>query len=303
MALHSVLTDTDNPYRVIQWLRRSRTAQLLARIEGGRRDCDVKRSTSLLRSVIAAGSGWCMALIAYDEADAAAFQATRHLHDGALGAWREAITRYLDPQPGMRLLDLGCGTGSWSQAFQTWWPATDVLAVEPSPAMRGRAVCAPVLAGDAADIPAGDASIDAVWLSTVVHHIPDLPAAAREIRRVAKPGAPVFIRSAFPGRHEGINLCRFWPETITALNDSYPSVATIEAAFATSGFTTAGLEPVAQVSAPSLPEAATGLRREAHTLLQLISDDAYAKGLERLHAAARTATGPLIDVLDLLVLR
>ena len=80
-------------------------------------------------------------------------------------------------------------------------------------------------------------------------------------------------------------------------------MATIEAAFATSGFTTAGLEPVVQVSAPSLPEAATGLRREAHTLLQLISDDAYAKGLERLHAAARTATGPLIHVLDLLVLR
>ncbi|WP_433350587.1 class I SAM-dependent methyltransferase [Micromonospora sp. CA-111912] len=243
-----------------------------------------------------------MALIAYDKADAAAFEATRHLGDDALGAWREAITRYLDPQPGMRLLDLGCDTGSWSQAFRAWWPATDVLAVEPSAAMRERAVVPSVLAGDAADIPADDASIDAVWLSTVVHHIPDLPAAAREIRRVLKPGTPVLIRSAFPGRHEGITLCRFWPEAITALNDNYPTVATIEAAFATAGFTTVGLEPVAQISAPCLQEAATGLRREAHTLLQLISDDAYAKGAERLRAAARTATGPLIDVLDLLVL-
>ncbi|MGW1060182.1 class I SAM-dependent methyltransferase [Micromonospora rubida] len=243
-----------------------------------------------------------MALIAYDRADAAAFEATRHLNDDALGAWREAITRYLDPQPGMRLLDLGCGTGSWSQAFRTWWPATDVLTVEPSAAMRERAIVPSVLAGDAADIPAGDASIDAVWLSTVVHHIPDLPAAAREIRRVLKSGAPVLIRSAFPGRHEGITLCRFWPEAITALNNNYPAVATIEAAFAASGFTTAGLEPVAQISAPSLQEAATGLRREAHTLLQLISDDAYAKGAERLRTAAESTTGPLIDVLDLLVL-
>lgn len=244
-----------------------------------------------------------MALIAYDEADAAAFQATRHLGDDALRAWREAITRYWHPQPGMRLLDLGCGTGSWSHAFRRWWPTTDVLAVEPSPAMRERAAFTPVLAGDATDIPADDASIDAVWLSTVVHHIPDLPAAAREIRRVAKPEAPILIRSAFPGRHEGITLCRFWPEAVTALNDNYPSVATIEAAFATSGFTTAGLEPVAQISAPSLQEATAGLRREAHTLLQLISDDAYAKGAERLRAAAPTVTGPLIDVLDLLVLR
>ncbi|MEV4705717.1 hypothetical protein [Actinoplanes sp. NPDC049316] len=146
-----------------------------------------------------------MALIAYDDADAAAFGATRHLGDDALGAWREAITRYVDPRPGMRLLD-------------------------------------------------------------------------------------------------GITLCRFWPEAGTALNDHYPTVATVEAAFAGAGFVTAGLEPVAQVSAPSLPEAAAGLRREAHTLLQLISDDAYAGGAERLRVAAQTATGPVVDVLDLLVL-
>ncbi|MFI5931871.1 class I SAM-dependent methyltransferase [Actinoplanes sp. NPDC051494] len=244
-----------------------------------------------------------MALIAYDESDAAAFEATRHLDDDALGVWRDAITRHLDPRPGMRLLDLGCGTGSWSQAFRTWWPTAEVLAVEPSAAMRERAVIPSVLTGHAAGIPAGDASIDAVWLSTVVHHIADLPAAAREIRRVLKPDAPVLIRSAFPGRHEGITLCRFWPETITALRENYPEVATVEAAFAAAGFTVAGLEPVAQVSTRSLHEAAAGLRREAHTLLKLISDDAYENGLERLRAAAESATGPQIDVLDLLVLR
>jgi ubiquinone/menaquinone biosynthesis C-methylase UbiE len=255
-----------------------------------------------LRSSITVDLARGMALIAYDKADAAAFEATRHLDDDALGAWREAITRYLDPRPGMRLLDLGCGTGSWSRAFRAWWPDTDVLAVEPSAAMRECAIVPAVLAGDAANVPAADASIDAVWLSTVVHHIPDLPAAAREVRRVLKPGAPVLVRSAFPGRYKGITLCHFWPEAIAALNDNYPTVATIEAAFAGAGFATAGLEPVAQVSAPSLQEAATGLRREAHTLLQLISDDAYARGAERLRVAASRATGPLIDVLDLLVL-
>lgn len=244
-----------------------------------------------------------MALIAFDRRDAAAFEATRHLGGEALDGWREAITRYLDPQPGMCLLDLGSGTGSWSQAFRAWWPATDVLAVEPSVAMRERAVVTGALAGDAADIPVDDASVDAVWISTVIHHIPDLPVAAREIRRVLKPGAPVLIRSVFPGRHAGITLCHFWPEAVTALNDNYPTVATVEAAFATAGFTVVGLDPITQISAPSPWEAATGLRREAHTLLQLISDDAYARGAERFRVAARGATGPLVDVLDLLVLR
>jgi len=45
-----------------------------------------------------------MARIAYDNVDAAAFAATRHLTDAGLAAWQEAITRYLDP-PGMRVLD------------------------------------------------------------------------------------------------------------------------------------------------------------------------------------------------------
>ncbi|WP_412734671.1 hypothetical protein [Krasilnikovia sp. MM14-A1259] len=41
-----------------------------------------------------------MALIAYDHADADAIEATRHLGDDAVGAWREAIARHPDPRPG-----------------------------------------------------------------------------------------------------------------------------------------------------------------------------------------------------------
>ncbi|GGM21290.1 class I SAM-dependent methyltransferase [Dactylosporangium sucinum] len=242
-----------------------------------------------------------MGLIAYNGVDAAAFAANRHLGDDALGAWRGAILRYLDPRPGLRLLDLGCGTGSWTRAFREWWPGVEVVAVEPSAAMRERAVFEPVLAGDAASIPLADASVDAVWLSTVVHHIPDLAAAAREIRRVLAPGGPVLIRSAFAGRPDGIGLFRYFPEAVAVL-DRYPSVARVEEAFATAGFTTTDFAPVPQVTAPSLADLATGLRREAHTPLQLISDEAYAAGVARLRAAAETTHGPAVDALDLLVL-
>lgn len=243
-----------------------------------------------------------MALIAYDSAQVAAFEATRHLRDEDLDTWRVAIQRYFDPRPGTRLLDLGCGTGNWSRAFRTWWPTVDVVAVEPSAAMRERALLQPVLAGAADDIPLADASVDGVWLSTVIHHIPDLVAAATEIRRVLKPGAPVLIRSAFAGRHEAISLFRWFPEAVAVL-DRYPSISSVEAAFAVAGFTTAGCEPVPQVTAKSIAEAAAGLRREAHTPLQLISDDAYAAGVARLQEAARTPSGPVVDALDLLVLR
>jgi SAM-dependent methyltransferase len=243
-----------------------------------------------------------MARIAYNRDDAAAFEAGRHLPDQGLAAWRAAVTRHLDPGPGRRLLDLGAGTGMWARAFTAWYDNVEVIAVEPAEAMRARCRHPQVLAGDAGNIPLDDRSVDAAWLSTVIHHVPDLAAAARELRRVLRPGGKVLIRSAFAGRHQAITLFRYFPEAIRVL-ETYPSVADVEAAFATAGFTTIAFEPVPQTTAPSLREAAANLRREAHTPLQLITDDEYAAGLARLHRAARTEQGPVIDALDLLVLR
>ncbi|MFG3682653.1 class I SAM-dependent methyltransferase [Micromonospora chalcea] len=244
-----------------------------------------------------------MARIAYHDTDAEAFAATRHLTDDGLTAWRSAVTRHLAPRPGMRLLDLGAGTGSWARAFTSWFPGLDVVAVEPSTAMRARCAFAPLVAGDAGHLPLAAGSVDGAWLSTVVHHVPDLAVAARELRRVVRQGAPVLIRSAFAGRHRAITLFRYFPEAVRVL-DTFPSVAEVEAAFLGAGFTAAAVvEQVPQLTAPSLREAAAGLRREAHTPLQLITDAEYAAGVRRLRAAARVDTGPVVDALDLLVLR
>ncbi|MBV1852763.1 class I SAM-dependent methyltransferase [Catellatospora tritici] len=243
-----------------------------------------------------------MARIAYDGKDAAAFETSRHLSDHGLAAWRAAVDRHLRTGPHDRLLDLGAGTGMWARAFTTWYPAMEVIAVEPAAAMRARCRHPGVLPGDAADIPLDDDHVDAAWLSTIIHHVPDLTAAARELRRVLRPGGQVLIRSAFPGRHEAIALFRFFPEAVRVL-DTFPTVEEVEAAFATVGMSTIAFEPVPQITGPSLRELTANLRREAHTPLQLITDAEYAAGLARLHRACETEDGPVIDTLDLLVLR
>jgi len=137
--------------------------------------------------------------IRYDWTDAEAFQAARQVSSNGLAGWREAVARHLAPCPGMRLLDLGAGTGMWATAFVEWY-GIDVVAVEPSEAMRARSSHPRTLAGHAGEIPLPTDSVDAAWLSTVIHHIPDLRAAAVELRRVLRTGAKVLIRSAFPGR-------------------------------------------------------------------------------------------------------
>jgi SAM-dependent methyltransferase len=242
-----------------------------------------------------------MARISYGEAAAAAFQVSREMPPEALSEWRAAITRHLAPRPGMRVLDLGAGTGTWAASLASWY-GISVVAVEPSPAMRARSRGIHMLGGHASALPLAPATMDGAWLSTVIHHLPDLPAAARELRRVLRPGAPVLIRNAFPGRHHGIGLFRYWPEAIAAL-DTFPSLTSVRAAFATAGFSYVALEPVRQVTAPSLAAIAATARRESHTPLMLISDSAYQAGLARLRAAAATHKGPVIDTLDLLVLQ
>ena len=242
-----------------------------------------------------------MARIVYDETAAAAFEADRHLDRDGLAGWRDAVARHLRPRAGLRLLDLGSGTGAWAGAFTDWY-GVDVVAVEPSEAMRARSSYRPVLGGDARAMPVADCHLDGAWLSTVIHHVPDLPAAAAELRRVLRPGAPLLIRSVFPGRHAGVTLFRYFPEAVRVL-DTYPGVHQLVEAFAAAGLERVALEPVPQITADSLAVAARRLRRDAHTPLRLISDEEYAAGLSRLRRAAGTRPGPVVDTLDLLVFR
>ena len=84
------------------------------------------------------------------------------------------------------------GTGQFATAFSDWF-GLSIVAVEPSAAMRAQIPRRPgirVLAGDASALPLADGSADGAWLSLVIHHIPDLEAAAREIRRVLRPALP-----------------------------------------------------------------------------------------------------------------
>ena len=241
----------------------------------------------------------------YDQRVAEEYKAAREIPLSGLTAWREAIGEEAALAPGLTVLDVGAGTGGFATAFRAWF-GVRVLAVEPAAAMRALISRDPgieVLDGSADALPVPDRAADAAWLGSVVHHLPDLEAAARELRRVLKPEAPVLIRNTFPGRCERDLRVRFFPETGN-LVDGYPTLERTCAAFATAGFTRTALRPVPQQSAASLADFANGLSRDADSKLRGLTDDAFDRGMERLRAAvADDPSQPATSWMDLLVLR
>jgi ubiquinone/menaquinone biosynthesis C-methylase UbiE len=249
-----------------------------------------------------------MARIDYDEATAAAFKAVRDLPREGLADWREAVRRHVRPAPGMSLVDIGAGTGTFAAAFSEWF-GVEVLAVEPSAAMRERIPRTETihpLAGDAAALPLPDASADAAWISLALHHIPDLEAAAREIRRVLRPGAPVLIRGGVSGTdHDRIENVRWFPETARTI-ETFPSVDEACAAFALAGFRRETLEQVRETYATGLAEYLRRLDtlRSADTTLRGLTDEEFRRGKERVRRAVSAGHAePRSNWLDLLVLR
>ena len=253
-----------------------------------------------------------MARISYDDQTAAAFKTVREVPRDGLEHWRDAVRRHLRPLPGMTVADIGAGTGAFAAAFSDWF-GLSILAVEPSAAMRAQIPRRPgirVLAGDASTLPLPDGSADGAWLSLVIHHIPDLEAAAREIRRVLRPGAPVLIRQGFPGRADPARTFpwEFFPETARTA-DTYPSVGQTCQAFGTAGFRRDALEPVPETLtslADFLAQADTF--RRADTNMRGLTEEEFLRGKARLrravrHAAETASPEPRTNWLDLLVLR
>jgi SAM-dependent methyltransferase len=252
-----------------------------------------------------------MARISYDEQTAVAFKSVREIPREGLSGWREAVRRHLRPSPGKTLVDVGAGTGMFAAAFADWFDI-DVLAVEPSAAMREqipRATAIDVREGHAGALPLPDDSADAAWLSLVIHHIPDLAAAAHELRRVLRPGAPVLVRQGFPGRLAGIELVRWFPETARMI-DTYPTVDEACAAFATAGFRKVALEQVRETYPTNLADllGQVDILRRADTTMRSLAEDEFLRGKDRLRRAVRDAersahAEPRHNCLDLLVLR
>jgi SAM-dependent methyltransferase len=180
-------------------------------------------------------------------------------------------------KPGLRVLELACGTGIVTRRLLARLPddgrllATDLNAPMIEYA-RGKIPADLRLSWQAADaqaLPFPDASFDAVVCQFGVMFFPDKVAALREARRVMAPGAQLLFSSWFGLKEtpcaEAASelLARRFPDNpprFLEVPHGYGDPARIRADFAAGGFPGATLDDVAfELQCPTADDYATGL--------------------------------------------
>lgn len=111
----------------------------------------------------------------------------------------------LDPRPGDRVCDIGCGTGDDALALaRLVTPGGRAVGVDASATMlaeaRRRAAAAGIAAAfvqsDAQHLALPDATFDGVRVERLLQHVPDPDAVLAELARVARPGARIVVWEA-----------------------------------------------------------------------------------------------------------
>lgn len=108
---------------------------------------------------------------------------------GFVSAYGAPLVELLDPQPGERILDLGCGTGQLAAEIAA--RGAEVIGLDASPEMIEQARRSypqlRFMVGDAADFRLA-APCDAVFSNAVIHWVPDHEGVARAVAGALKPG-------------------------------------------------------------------------------------------------------------------
>ena len=120
------------------------------------------------------------------------------LYESFMGRWSRAlaaeVVTWLDPPPGLRWLDVGCGTGALSAAVLAGADPVSLAGVDPADAYVARAASgvtdprATFQVGQAGALPVRDTSVDRVVSGLVLNFVPDAGGALNEMRRVLVPG-------------------------------------------------------------------------------------------------------------------
>ena len=197
---------------------------------------------------------------------------------------------------GMRVLDLGCGTGNVSAGLLDMIQV-DVTGLDVSVSMleKARAKSLKVVCADVEKhrIPFRDNSFDKVLSVYVIHHIRNLAPLFSECHRILKNGTLVLLTSGhaqLEHQHPVIKEC--FPSFVEIEKKRFPDIPQLERLLKSAGF--AGVKH-REVKVDGLPLDETFLQKVKNKYIStycLLPSDEYEKGVEKLEAFMNNRSQP-----------
>lgn len=221
--------------------------------------------------------------------------------------WMHALEPYFRGLDVARILDLGCGTGRFSEALAVYFGA-EVVGMDPSVKMldrarekqhRGRVQYQP---GSAEAIALPPGSVDVIFMSMSFHHFVDRILAARECRRVLRGQGIVCVRTGTREQIGSYPYVPFFPSTPLKLVEVLPDHAELREPFEAVGFRLCASEVITQTIAPSWSAYADKLSAGGDSVLATLSHQEFENGLAALRRhGAETANQNVVEPIDLFV--
>ncbi|RPI93540.1 MAG: class I SAM-dependent methyltransferase [Chloroflexi bacterium] len=204
----------------------------------------------------------------------------------------------LPPDDSLNILDIGCGTGNYASLFQkaTQSKHYQVYGIEPSEGMISKAreknSQVSFQQATAEDIPFEADFFDFVYMTDVIHHIPDIRKMFSEIQRILKPQGKVCIATQSHRQIEKRPIAQFFPGTVRVDQERYPDIDQVVAAAQSGRLTYLEQEILFEGEAIGLGADFLELaRKKGYSMLHLLTEAEYQIGLSKLESALQN--GPI----------
>ena len=224
-----------------------------------------------------------------------------------LQLWMNFVASCVGKQRLNTILDLGCGTGRFSESLAAHFEA-EVIGIDPSEKMldqarrklRDHRVRYQLGCGE--EIPLANESVDLIFMSMCFHHFKDPMLAARECRRVLRDEAVAVLRTGIRERIPSYPYVEFFPESYPILEDCLPTVAFVREVFESAGFCTVSSDVLIQKIAPDYAAYTEKLLAGADSVLAQLSPEDFKAGIEAMRTHA-TCGGdkPVSEPIDVFV--
>jgi SAM-dependent methyltransferase len=188
-----------------------------------------------------------------------------------------------------RILEVGCGTGHWLSILQS---AAQVYGLDLSLGMLRQASLQKLrrlACGQAIQLPFPDQAFDLVFCVNAIHHFGQPRTFISEARRLLKPGGVLAVVGQDPhGRRDSWYGYRYFEGTYETDLNRFPSWETILEWMAATSFDRVEQRLAEQIMSLYIGRQVLDdpfLKKESCSQLALLTDEAYADGLDQLNAA------------------